>query len=751
MLFRLCVFLFSRIFKNYDLQLMYSYYKIIFLFLLLVSIPKSIQAQQNVIDSLKNELKIHLQKDTIRVRILNNLAYYTYRNNPTKSLEYAELAGKLADEIQSTKGKARSFYMKGITYMERSNYEIAIGNYEKAIELYKSIGDLRGLAGCYNAMGVLNNYRGNLQPALEYFEKALEIDQKLGEKKNIANYLYNIGSIFSSTGKNEKALANFQEALELYTNTKNQYGIITCLNAIAIVHQDQGNYLLALEYQNKALEIAKKNKDYSSIFQSFNNIGNIYRQQKFYDKALNFYNQALAIKNSNSDTRSIYAIKNNIAAIFIDKKDFANAIPYFKEVIEFSRTIKNNEQLAVSLNGLGHAYIGIKNYPKALANFQEAQKITTISQKQYDLTESYIGMSLTYYYMKKYKLALTNAEKGAQLSQKYKFLIHERNAYELLSKINKELEQHEKAYISNQQLKVLDDSLYNRENIQKMTEIEYEYKYKNELESAEKRELKLTQTVKTTTNDLEKSQRNSFIAIIIILLISIVLGSIIFILKLRHVNAKNQNILIEQKLLRSQMTPHFIFNSLSVLQGMILDKEEKKSITYLSKFSKLMRLILENSREKTVSLSEELKAVENYLALQNLENSLYQYSIHVENTIDPSEFQIPPMLIQPFVENSIEHAFENQPEKRVIEVEILYKDEDLICKIIDNGIGIDAKEPSTNQRKNSVSTTITSERLKMLSKEFKKRGAVVIEDRKKYNEQGTIVILVIPYKTVIDL
>ncbi|WP_219006559.1 tetratricopeptide repeat protein [Aquimarina litoralis] len=708
------------------------------------------QAQNRVIDSLKNELKVHTQKDTIRVRILNNLAYYNYRNNPSKSLEYAELAAKLADEIQSTKGKARSFYMKGITYMEQGNYGISIKNYEKAIELYTSIDDLSGLAGCYNAMGVLNNYKGNLPPALEYFEKAMDIDQKLGEKKNMAYYLSNIGSIYSSTGKSKEALANFQEALQLYTNTKNQYGIITCLNSIAIIHQDQGNYPLALEYQNKALEIAKKNKDYSSIFQSFNNIGNIYRQQELYDKALSFYNQALAIKQTSQNPRSSYAIKSNMAGIYADQGEYENAIPYFIEVIEFSRTIEDNEQLAISHNGLGQAYLGLKKYPKALENFQEANKIATISQRKYDLVGSYISMSVAYYYMKKYKLALYNAEKGAQLSKKYKFLIHQRDAYELLSKINNELKEHEKAFISNQQLQVLNDSLFNRDNIQKMAEVEYEYKYKDELESAEKRELKLTQTVQTTTNDLEKSQRNSFIAIIIILLISIVLGSIIFYLKLRHVNAKNQNILIEQKLLRSQMTPHFIFNSLSVLQGMILDKEEKKSISYLSKFSKLMRLILENSREKTVSLSEELKAVENYLALQNLENSLYQYSIHVEETIDTSEFQIPPMLIQPFVENAIEHAFENQPEKRIIEVEIWYKDEDLICKILDNGIGIDAKEPSTNQHKNSVSTAITSERLKMLSKDFKKRGSVTVEDRKKFNEQGTVVTLVIPYKTILD-
>ncbi|MDH7447568.1 tetratricopeptide repeat protein [Aquimarina sp. 2201CG14-23] len=707
----------------------------------------TILAQNKKIDSLKRELKNHPKKDTVRVRILNNLAYYNYRNNPSQSLQYAEQAGKLADEIKSVKGKARSFYMKGITYMEQANFEISISNFEKAIKLYNSIEDVAGIAGCYNAMGVLHKYRGNQKLALEYYKKALEIDQNLGVKKNIPNYLYNIGSIYSDTGKYQEALTNLKKALKSYTNNNNEHGILSCWNAMGIIYTDQGNYPLALEYNNKSLEVAKKSKDAIGVFQSLNNIGNIYRQQEFYDKALNFYNQALDIQQANRTTKSTNAIKNNMGGIYIDKKEFASAIHYFKEVIKLSREIKDNEQLAVSLNGLGHAYLGIKKYPEALDNFKEANKITSINQKQYELVGSYIGISTVYYYMKKYKLALINAEKGAQLSKKYKLLMHQRDSYELLSKINKELEEHEKALISHQQLKILNDSLFNRENIQKIAELEYEYKYKNELESAEKRELKLTKTVNTTYQNLEKSQRNLLLGVIAFLITTIILGTIIFFLKLRNEKSKTQNIVIEQKLLRSQMTPHFIFNSLSVLQGMILNKEEKNSVSYLSKFSKLLRITLENSRDKTVSLTQELIAVQNYLELQNIEaEQSYTYSISVDDVIDSSLFKIPPMLIQPFIENAIEHGFKNQKDNKEIDVLLTYTNKELRCVIKDNGIGIAANQVQENKHKKSLATTITSERLQMLSKDFKMKGSVTVEDRKKYNKEGTIVTLIIPYK-----
>ncbi|WP_233194597.1 tetratricopeptide repeat protein [Aquimarina sp. I32.4] len=706
----------------------------------------NMQAQNKKIDSLKNELKIYTKKDTVRVKILNHLAFYHYRSNPPQSLVYAEQAGKLADEIKSTKGKARSFYMKGITYMEQTKFEVSISNFKKAIELYASIDDLKGIAGCKNGMGALYNYRGNQKLALKYFKEALAIDHKLGIKKNIPNYLYNIGNIYSGMGKYKEALINLKKALNAYTNSNNKHGILSCLNAIAVVYIEQGNYSLSLEYHNKSLDVAEKSNDSIGIFQSLNNIGNIYKQQKFYDKALGFYNKALSIQQAKHNTKNINSITNNIGSIYINKKEFNKAILYFKKSIKVSKEVNDNDYLAIGLNGLGFAYLGIKKYSKALASFQEANKITNTTQKKYELLESYIGIASVYYYMNKYNLALVNAEKGAQLATKYKFLKHQRDAYELLSKINNKIGEHEKAFLNHQQLKKLNDSLFNRENIKKIAELEYEYKYKNELASAEKRELRLTKTVKTTSQSLEKSQRNLLLGVIAFLITILIFGATIFFLKLRNEKSKTQNIVIEQKLLRSQMTPHFIFNSLSVLQGMILNKEEKKSVSYLSKFSKLLRIILENSRDKIVLLSQELTAIENYLALQNLENEAYTYTVFVEDTIDVSVFKIPPMLIQPFVENAIEHAFVNQKENRILDVHLSYLNKKLICTITDNGIGIDSLVKSKNQDKKSLSTTITSERLKMLSNDFKMKGSVIIEDRQKYNEQGTIVTLIIPYK-----
>lgn len=105
------------------------------------------------------------------------------------------------------------------------------------------------------------------------------------------------------------------------------------------------------------------------------------------------------------------------------------------------------------------------------------------------------------------------------------------------------------------------------------------------------------------------------------------------------------------------------------------------------------------------------------------------------------------MLIQPFIENAVEHAFSKQKENRKIDVQIKQNDNKLTCTITDNGIGIDSQKEGNRKDKKSLATTITSERLEILAKDLKMQGSVTVEDRRKYNAQGTVVTLIIPYKT----
>jgi LPXTG-motif cell wall-anchored protein len=167
---------------------------------------------------------------------------------------------------------------------------------------------------------------------------------------------------------------------------------------------------------------------------------------------------------------------------------------------------------------------------------------------------------------------------------------------------------------------------------------------------------------------------------------------------------------IKQKLLVTQMNPHFIFNSIGNIQGLIYDHKNTEAVDYLDKFSALTRQILENSNENYISLSEEVEMTQNYLAIQQLlYHNKFDFTITIEESIDPDTIFLPPMLTQPFIENAIKHGLSTTAANGMISISFFLKDQKLYFEVSDNGKGFDAVKKTSNHK--SLAMTITKERL----------------------------------------
>ena len=189
---------------------------------------------------------------------------------------------------------------------------------------------------------------------------------------------------------------------------------------------------------------------------------------------------------------------------------------------------------------------------------------------------------------------------------------------------------------------------------------------------------------------------------------------------------------VQQKALQLQMNPHFIFNSLNAIQSFVIGNDTDKAIHYLSKFSQLMRLILSNSRETTIPIKDELKAVEHYMDIERLRfDDKFDYSIKVDRDIDDEFMEIPPMVIQPFVENAILHGLVHSPEQGHIALELQLQHNFIFCTIEDNGIGRKKAaeiRDSSGIKRESRGMLITKERLEILNKQNKEKVAVKVID-----------------------
>lgn len=216
--------------------------------------------------------------------------------------------------------------------------------------------------------------------------------------------------------------------------------------------------------------------------------------------------------------------------------------------------------------------------------------------------------------------------------------------------------------------------------------------------------------------------------------------------KTQRLKLEKEVLEVEQKALRLQMNPHFIFNSMNSVQALILKQDAKGARYYLTKFAKLMRKTLENSREKLVSIEEEVEILENYIDLENFgRKEKIDYQIKVDERLDPENVLVPPLLLQPFAENAIIHGFKGIKRQPVILIEFCLNKDVLVASIQDNGIGRKASSGLKSQIESSHKSTaleVTQERLAILNENEIKNGFEII-DLKDYkgNSTGTKVIL----------
>ena len=228
-------------------------------------------------------------------------------------------------------------------------------------------------------------------------------------------------------------------------------------------------------------------------------------------------------------------------------------------------------------------------------------------------------------------------------------------------------------------------------------------------------------------------------------------------LELSALKIKQQELELEKRdselaALKSQMNPHFIFNALNSIQELYTIGDKKIANEQMGNFSSLTRKILDVSGKQKITLAEEIEILTKYLELESMRFEMdFAYTVSFDEKIDEDYLQLPPMLIQPFIENSIKHGLLHKKgmKKLSISFEVNDAEDILLCTIIDNGIGRDA---SAQINKNRVASHVsfasaaTQKRLELLNKDKEKRVAVVFEDVIDEQQQiaGTKVILQIP-------
>ncbi len=530
------------------------------------------------------------------------------------------------------------------------------------------------LAYWYADQAVVLSSKESSPEIITYLDKSAAIFKYLNMPDELWTTINNKGNVLRKMAEYEKAIACFFDALKYHELKANKLGIAAANSSIGAVYEDQNNYTKAVEYYAKALvfydSIQKpSNKDLYEQAVIDHNIGYCYFKLGENEKAKKHLYKALDIEKKNGFLDNISYVYDKIGSIYAAEKKYDEALNITQEGLLYA---SKDRSKAILLNSIGEIFYNLKNYKQAEFYLDKALAHAKLAK---DLD----AMEYSYLYLYKTCKAAHKPDKSLQMFELYTELTNSNHA------------EASKNALAQQQLK-------------------YDYE-KKEFQT------KLEQEKKLSDIKLENERKHTRKNIVMYLLISlavILCVSIFYLFKFfkqKNIINANKNNELKQKLLLTQMNPHFIFNSVDNIQSLIHNKQDKEAISYLTKFSKLTRQILENSTENHITLSEELAMTDNYLNIQQLlYNNKFAYAITVDESIDPESILLPPMLTQPFIENAIKHGLKHKITGGLIAVKFYMKDQTLFFEVTDNGSGLETEK--NNSKHKSLATQIVTERLK---------------------------------------
>ena len=611
---------------------------------------------------------------------------------------------------------------------------------------------LNNLANEYSA--------NNPKLMLDYASKALKLSSKIGSKIEQGNAYHYIGNANIILGNYTKALDNFAKGQAIFeneipyssTDIEIQNGLARAYGSIGFVFMQQSNYAKALSFNFKALKIFQKTNNLVKLAAIYNNIGVIYKSQGDYYKSLDYYEKCLSIQEKLKD-RNIGTTTNNIGLVYLNLRDFKMGLVYFNKSKMYFDKYPNDYGLAQLYHNYSLYYNEINENEKAIDYTKKALKVFTTIENKFMIADSYAQLGEVYFKQKKYDLALEYTNKGLVIAKELNILdkvqAFEKTLSEIYEKQNNLFEslKHYKLY------SIAKDSLANAETVKSTIRAEMSFDF-DKKEMAQKEE-----QIKKDLVFKQQSKLNKFKIAFAMFFVLFVCG-ILFLIYNKSVLKKKLTLekelaIYEQKALHLQMNPHFIFNCLGSITSFIVKNSTEAAINYLAKFSKLMRLTLEYSKETLIPIDKEIESLQNYLELEQLRfNDSFQFQINKSKDID-DDVALPPLLLQPFIENAIIHGVNPKVKTGLIVLDFSIENDSLVCVVTDNGIGINVskemKEKKISMHK-SMALDITRKRLEMMETSSTKEAKVSIEQIEENGQvKGTKAMLIMPLQYLPNL
>jgi tetratricopeptide (TPR) repeat protein len=539
--------------------------------------------------------------------------------------------------------------------------------------------------------------------SMQYARDGLVRSEKLKWNKGIAAFNISIGNVLSYTGKYDSSIYYYNQAYIINTHIGNTAGVIAVLLNIGAAYQDMGDYNKAVAYLYKIVPMAEKENDYNDLSISAHNLSELYYLMGNAGKALFYAQQAVGYAEKDSNDLNKANALDALTNAWLLKKDTARAKDYYEKALLAFQQINDRKGMATIYHELA---VIEKDREQKIEYGLKSQKIWDEIGPAFTISLANMeNLGVTFLDMTTYRGAPRWLDSAEKYIRRANMLSNETNNAEYIARTTNALARvqeargdYKQALVSLKEATRLKDSLYSKENREKIAELETNYRLEKQAgEFKEKQKL--------------AALRLRYLWGYVILALVVITGGFLYFLnkyrikqlRLQHavqqqqaerkeweLNAQNQLMQSELKAIRAQMNPHFIFNVLNSIEAFIISNEPKTASRLLQKFAALCRLMLENSTQQYVNAGLEWQALKLYAELEAARfNNQFSYEFEQASGTNLSELLIPPMMVQPIVENAIHHGLSHIVDGNLHFKVTVMRDGGLLIFIIeDNGRGL---------------------------------------------------------------
>ena len=576
---------------------------------------------------------------------------------------------------------------------------------EKALKIAIEEKNVEAEAQAYFLLGKINFNQSLYEQAVVDFSKARTLFARIGNENQLWESERMLAFSLEKANRLQEAEIVYKQMLGKAEKKKDTGKIIDMRSSLGRVSGEKGDYSKAINEYEKVLDLEESRQNTTGVIHANKAIGEVLEKQNKNKEALEFYSRSEELARHADDAKSAISASKNIKEMYRKEGRTEDELSLrLRSLAEYDR--KNNLSAAgEEYNQIATLYLKQNNPEKALEYLNIGLATSIAENDSAGISRNYLSISEAHRMRNDYRNALQYYEKYVGLADTLRRLEQAKLTGQI--KLNEELGLRQK-----------------------------------KIEFLEK-DLELNNQELTLLYQERKLQRLLIYFLIALILILGITGFLIFRISRKR---RKMNLMLALRSLRTQMNPHFIFNALNSVNSYIAQSDERAANKYLADFSRLMRDVMENSEHDFIPLSTEIRILQLYLNLEYTRfKEKFQYELYIDPALDKDVVFLPPMLVQPYVENAVWHGLRYLDKPGFLKVSFTQKEQGLLIIVEDNGIGRQkSEELKTANQKTRISTGLknTANRVRLINELHQTSVKISVSDPE--NGNGTIVQIIVP-------